>query len=60
MTKKDIKFTTLLDEKTYERARKEAFNNRVSISWIIRQALHQLFLRKDLNEFFEKAKENEI
>ena len=57
LDKKDVKFSTLLDEKTYERLRKEAYENHVSISRIIRLALSQLFLRKDLQEFFKKAKE---
>lgn len=54
--KKDVKFTTLLDEKTYERLRKEAYNRHVSISWIIRLALQQLFLRNDIHKFIEEKK----
>jgi len=54
--KVDIKFSALLDKKTYERLRKESYINHVSISMIIRKALSDLFLKKDLQSIFKEEK----
>jgi hypothetical protein len=54
MSDKQVKFTALLDEKTYDKLRKVSFKYHVSISRIIRQALSNFFLKEDLEELFKE------
>lgn len=56
---KSVKFTALLDEKTYEKLREEGYKRRISISKIIRIALKNLFLSSNLEEIINKYKDDE-
>lgn len=53
---KQIKFTALLDKEMYEKLRKTSYKHRVSISWIIRQALIDYFRQDSLGKILEKAR----
>ena len=53
---KQIKFTALLDEKTYEKLRKASYKHRVSKSGIIRQALANYFQQDNLGKILEKVR----